>query len=597
MNNETIQKKKTGDTMAFDGFTVHALTDELSELLTDRRISKIAQPEPEEILFTIKMPRGTQRLLISANASLPLIYLTSENKPAPALAPNFCMVLRKHIANGRIKKIEQIGLERVIRFTIEHLDELGDSREKYLYVEIMGKHSNIIFTNEENVIIDSIKHISFQVSSVREVLPGKKYFIPTQEGRKDPLKEDESGFQKLAEGKALPIYQAIYSSYIGFSPLMANELCCRAGLDGDQSTASLTKEDKDRCAHEFSSLMKDLKEKNYHPAIIYDKGREKPIEFTVLPLTIYAGSEVKNFQSVSEMLETYYAERNIYTNMHQKSSDLRKIVQTLIQRNEKKLFLQKKQLKDTDKMDKYRLRGELLQAYAYSIPEGSKEVLLDNWYDGSKVKVSLDPQKTPMENASRLFEKYQKLKRTREELSVFCKETESTLRHLESIRANLDLCENEADIEEIRSEMEDAGFVHKKYGKKKSRKIRSLPLHFVTKDGFHLYVGKNNHQNDELTFHFATGNDLWFHAKKMPGSHVILKTEGREVPDHDYEIAAALAAFYSSGRDNDKLEVDYLRKKNVKKPNGSAPGFVVYYTNYSMTVKPSVSEVEEVKES
>jgi predicted ribosome quality control (RQC) complex YloA/Tae2 family protein len=582
--------------MSFDGFTIHALTDELSDLLTDRRISKIAQPEPEEILFTIKMPRGTARLLISANASLPLIYLTSENKTAPALAPNFCMVLRKHIANGRIKKIEQMGLERVIRFTIEHMDELGDTREKYLYVEIMGKHSNIIFTNEENVIIDSIKHISFQVSSVREVLPGKQYFIPAQEGRKDPLSETAEDFAATVMKKPLPIFKAIYSSYTGFSPLTANELCYRAGLDGDQSTASLTNIDRDRLSQEFASLMSDLKERNYRPAIIYDQGTEKPIEFTVLPLTIYEDKDQKAFDSISEMLETYYAERNVYTNMHQKSSDLRKIIQTLIQRNEKKLNLQEKQLKDTDKMDSYRLKGELVQAYAYSIPEGSKEAILDNWYDGSKMKVSLDPQKTPMENANHFFDKYQKLKRTREELSVFCKETEATLQHLLSIRANLDLCENEADIAEIRSEMEEAGFLHKKYGKKKVRQVKSRPLHFVTADGFHLYVGKNNHQNDDLTFHFANGNDLWFHAKKMPGSHVILKTEGREVPDHDYEIAAALAAYYSSGRDNDKLEVDYLRRKNVKKPNGSAPGFVVYYTNYSITVKPSLAEVTEVRE-
>lgn len=583
--------------MAFDGITIHALVDELQKELIRKRISKIAQPESEELLFTIKQPKGNIRLLISANASLPLVYLTNENKKAPDTAPNFCMVLRKHIANGRITDIQQMDFERVIRFTVEHLDELGDTREKYLYVEIMGKHSNIIFCNHENRIIDSIKHISFQISSVREVLPGKEYFIPKQEGRFDPLTIQREGFYSLIQGKAQPLFKAIYSSFTGFSPLVANELCYRANLDGDQSTASLDETALQRLWEEFDCLLKDVRDNRYTFTIVYSKLDNHPLEYAPISLGIYQDENCTSMDSLSQLLETYYAKKNAYTNMHQKTADLRKIVQTLLQRNRKKKMLQDKQLKDTEKMDGYRLKGELLQAYAYSIPKDVKEVELFNWYDNTKVKVTLDTDFTPMENANRFFDKYQKLKRTRDELSIYIKETENTIQHLESIQTSLDLCENAADLQEIRTEMENASFIHRKVTKKKKKQEKTAPLHFVTKDGFHIYVGKNNFQNDELTFHFATGNDLWFHAKQMTGSHVILKTEGKEVPDHVYEIAAQIAGYYSSGRDNDKLEIDYLRRKNVKKPNGSAPGFVVYYTNYSITIHPCLDEVEEIKES
>lgn len=581
--------------MAFDGITVNGLMHELNNLLLGQRIGKIAQPEKEELLLTFKGLSGANRLLISANASLPFIYMTDQNKTSPITAPNFCMLLRKHISNGRITEITQPSLERVLRFKIEHLDELGDPAVKFLYVEIMGKHSNIIFCNEENIIIDSIKHVSAQVSSVREVLPGRPYFIPTQEGKFNPWEIDENTFINTVCTKPTSIVKAIYTSLVGFSPVMALELSNRCALDGDAATASLSSNQKEALFQEFKNILADMEQGNFHPTIYYNPQNSSPVEFASLPLTMYADMNATEFESVSELLQIYYAQRNQYTNIRQKSSDLRKIISIHLERDYKKYQLQKKQLEDTEKKDKYRIYGEMLHTYGYQIAPGAKKTTVTNYYTNEELTIPLDEQLNPMENAKKYFDKYAKLKRTSEALSQYIVETKQQIAHLESISAALDIAENDADLSAIREELCDYGFIKKHGGKKKAKQEKSKPLHFIDSNGFHIYVGKNNYQNDYLTFKIATGNDWWFHTKGIPGSHVIVKTEGKELPDSSFEYAAALAAYYSSGRENDKVEIDYLQKKNVKKPNGSAPGFVVYYTNYSMMASPSLTGVTLVQ--
>ncbi len=577
--------------MAFDGLLIHSLVNELAETLSNSRISKIAQPEREELILTFKGSNGNVRLLISANASLPLIYLASENKVSPLSAPNFCMLLRKHIANGRISDISQMGYERVIRFTIDHLDEMGDPAVKYLYVEIMGKHSNIIFTNSEDIIIDSIKHIGSDRSSIREVLPGRKYFIPGQEGKIEPNNLSYEIFLEHTKNNT-SISKALYTSYIGLSPCIAEEIAYRANLDGDMPIASLSDADKIKLYHHFTDLIDEINEGNYAPNIITKD--KKYIEFSPISLKHFEDADTISFSSISGMLEDYYSSKNKQTNMSQKSSEMRKNVQIILDRNRKKLTLQEKQLEDTKKMDTAKLYGEMLKAYAYQLEEGQKSVTVTNYYTGEDIRIPMDDTLSPMDNAKKYFEKYNKLKRTKAALEEYIEETKSTIAHLESIESSIALAESDADLAVIREELSDYGYMKKKSSKKKTSE-KSKPIHYVTNDGYHIYVGKNNYQNDELTFKFATGNDWWFHAKKIPGSHVIVKAENQELPDHIYEIAAGIAAYYSSGRDADKLEIDYLQKKNVKKPNKANPGFVIYYTNYSMTIKPSIDGVTEVK--
>ena len=577
--------------MAFDGIVVANLVCELNKTILNSKISKIAQPETDELLFTLKGQNGQFRLAMSASASLPFLYLTKQNKPSPLTAPNFCMVLRKHIANGRIIRITQPDLERIIQFEIEHLDELGDLCHKKLIIELMGKHSNIIFCKEDGTIIDSIKHVSAQISSVREVLPGRMYFIPDTTHKKNPLTVSQEDFLQTVCEKPEAIAKAIYTSYTGISPSIANEICFRAGVDGDFSMSSLNEDEKLHLFHNFDWFMTDIKEEHFSPNIIY-KGKE-PVEFASLPYTSYEEYTVTNYDSISEVLETYYASRNIYTRIRQKSSDLRRIVTTALERNRKKFLLQQKQLKDTEKREKYRIYGELLNTYGYHLESGAKKLEALNYYTNEMITIPLDDQLSASENAKKYFDRYGKLKRTYEALTTLIEETKNEITHLESIATALDIAVSEDDLVQIREELIEFGYIRKKRGDKKAR-IKSKPFHYISSDGFHIYVGKNNYQNDELTFKFATGNDWWFHAKGMPGSHVIVKTEGEELPDRTFEEAGRLAGFYSKGRDNDKVEIDYLQKKNVKKPNKSAPGFVVYYTNYSLTIQPDISGIEQL---
>ncbi len=583
--------------MAFDGITTNCIMQELNHLLAGQRISKIAQPEREELLFTFKaLNEGSNRLLISANASLPFLYMTKENKTSPLNAPNFCMLLRKYIGNGRISAISQPSMERVLCFTIEHLDEMGDPAVKYLYVEIMGKHSNIIFCDKDGQIIDSIKHVSGQMSSIREVLPGRPYFIPAQQDRFDPWQIAKEQFVEQILKKPCSVAKAIYTSLVGFSPIIATELAYRSGLDADDSTAALTQADVERLYDVFRSLLQDLSDGNFSYGIYYDPVTGAPKEFAPIPLTIYSDMEYKKFSSISEVLEAFYAQRNKHTVIHQKSTDLRKIVSIHLERDRKKYLLQKKQLADTEKKDKYRIYGEMLHTYGYAASPGDKSIEVTNYYTNEPFVIPLDPTLDAMENAKKYFDKYAKLKRTGNALSSYILETENEIKHLESIETSLSIAETEGDLAAIKEELQEYGFIKKHSGKKTNRISKSQPLHFVDDNGFHIYVGKNNYQNDQLTFKFATGNDWWFHAKQMTGSHVIVKSENKELPDSTYEYAAALAAYYSSGRDNEKVEIDYLQKKNVKKPNGSAPGFVVYYTNYSLVATPSLAHVTLVSD-
>ena len=594
--------------MALDGIVIANITNELNKILTGGRITKIAQPEKDELLLTIKQSkegtdgktiRSKHMLVISVNPSLPLIYLTEDNKTSPLQAPTFCMVLRKHLNNCRIVGIEQIGLERVLRFRLEHLNEMGDLCTKQLYVELMGKHSNIIFCEGDNTIIDSIKHISLLVSSVREVLPGREYFIPDTQHKYNPFAITESEFTDNVLSKPLPLAKAIYTSITGFSPLMANELIYRASLSDKNNALELSDMEKLHLYRNFSEMMNDISEKKFAPVIAFKNNM--PAEFTSLELTMYQKDDaytLKSCDSVSNMLYDYYATKEVMSRINQKSADLRKITNTLLERNNKKYDLQTKQLKDTEKRDKYKVYGELLTTYGYELKGGEKALTCENYYTGNEITIPLDETKSAVENAKKYFDKYAKLKRTFEALNIQIAETKEEIEHLESISNSLDIARQESDLVAIKRELSECGYIKKHHEKNKGSKNseKSKPLHYISSDGFDMYVGKNNYQNDELTFKIATGNDWWFHAKASAGSHVIVKTEGKELPDRTFEEAARLAAHYSKACEQGKAEIDYIQKKHVKKPNGSKPGFVVYYTNYSMTISTDITGIKEVTE-
>lgn len=581
--------------MAFDGVVISNIVSDMKERLIGGRIYKIYQPEPDEINLVIKNQGATYRVMLNASATLPLVYFLEENKVNPPTAPNFCMLLRKHINNGRIINIEQPGFERIIMLEIEHLDEMGDLCKKRLVIELMGKHSNIIFVEENGRIIDSIKRIGAQISSVREVLPGYDYVLPPNK-KMNPYEVTEDYFIHVLMEKSMSIEKAIYSSITGFSKLIANELCYEAGVDGNFSTDSLADGNKATLWGCFHALINRIQKGDFEPSIVYED--EVPVAFSAIPLHMYEDLNTEKFEDISGVLSTYYSAKDTYSRIHQKSTDLRRVLATAVERTSKKYDIQRKQLKDTEKRDKYRIYGELLQTYGYEIQQGDKSITVINYYDNQEITIPLDENLTAVENANKYFNKYNKLKRTYEASLGLVKESKATLDHLLSLQNSIEIATTEADLVEIKEEMIFAGLVKAKIGKKTGVKAeKSKPLHYISSDGFHMYVGKNNLQNDRLTFKVAGPKDLWFHAKEMPGSHVIVKLEGAEdVPDQTYEEAAKLAAYYSSGKTSPKVEIDYTRRGNLKKPPQANPGYVIYHTNYSMVALPDIKGIEEVKE-
>ena len=574
--------------MALDGITLTALTTEIRDKCVGGRISRIAEPEAHEILLTIKSG-AQQRLILSADPSLPLITLTETNKPSPMTAPGFLMLLRKHLQGGRIVSVTQPGLERAVRIEVEHLNELGDLCRKALILELMGKHSNLIFVDEDDRIIDAIRRVPSSVSSVREVLPGRPYFLPNTQQKTDPLSVSREAFSALFNERHSPLEKAVNEALTGLSPLMAREIVLTAGFDGSECADDLSDEECARLYDGLQQVLEPVRKEEFSPRIYFHHGKQ--LEFSAVPLAVYQNEEVRLYDSMSKAMEAYFGAKSAQVRMKQRSADLRHILQLSLERTSKKLDLQQKQLKDTEKRDKLKRNGELLKAYGYLAEPGAKELVCQDWNEeGKEIRVPLDETLSASENSQKYFERYQKLKRTFEATTKQIAETEADLVYLRSVAAHLASAENEADLIGIKAELAETGWIrkNKSTGKKDKAPKAGQPMKFISSDGFTIYVGKNNLQNEEVTFKLASGGDWWFHVKGQPGSHVIVKSEGRELPDRCFEEAAALAAWYSSAPRGEKTEVDYTLKKEIKKPGLYKPGMVIYHTNYSLTIIPAL---------
>ena len=590
--------------MAYDGITINSIVKELRGKLLGGRVSKIQQTDDQELYLTIKGSENL-KLIITADASLPLIYITDENKTAPLTAPNFCMLLRKYIGNGRIIDIRQPNFERIVEIIIEHRNEMGDIEEKRLITEIMGRHSNIILVDKDGRVLDSIKRVPSDVSSVREVLPGREYFYPPAEGKTDPMVIGEEGFRAALESKKGSVVKAIYTSLNGFSPVVAEEIVLRAGIESKKPAAELSDTQKNDLWESFCGVREIIEKGSFRP-VVYSEN-DNPVEYAVFPLKLYEGDKAEEYDSPSEMIHSFYRAKAAKNRISTRSADLRHLLSNAVERAARKYDLQRDQLKDTEDREKYRIYGELINTYGYSAAKGDKTLVCTNYYDGNEITIPLDEMLTPSENSVKYYAKYNKKKRTYDFLSGMIEETKAELDYLRSVQTELSLAETEEELADIRLELVQTGYAKlgksmKLSGQKKNGQTkmvqRSKPLHFVSSDGYDMYVGRNNIQNDELSFKISGKDDMWFHAKKMPGSHVIVKKKDeKDIPDRTYEEAARLAAYYSSGKDAPKVEIDYTERKNLKKPPHANPGYVIYHTNYSMMAEPDTSKLKQIIDS
>lgn len=584
--------------MALDGVVLSNIKYELENNLLGGRVDKIYQPERDEIIINVRSLGNNYKLLATANASNARIHLTELQKENPMNPPIFCMVLRKYIAGGKIVKIEQPNFERIIDIYIESTNELGDNTVKKLIVEIMGKHSNIILVDENEIVLDSIKRISHDTSSVREILPGKKYVLPPSQNKLNILELDRSLFlSTVTSKKGVKIQEILYKSYSGISPSLASEICFRAGINADSYPEELDTK-LESLFDAFNRLKKDICEHNFCTEIIVDSSNDKIVDFSSVEMHQYSHLKKERYESISQLLERFYSQRDSTARIKQKSHDLHRLLMSNIERCVKKKEIQNKTLKDIADRDRWRMYGELITSNIYTVQKGMTVFETPNFYDENMpiVKIKLDAELTPVENAQRYFNKYNKAKRTYSALQQQIVQNNLELEYLEAILTSLENSSDESNILEIHSELSDGGYIKKRKSKKSQKVKKSKPIHYISSDGFDIYVGKNNLQNDELTLKFASSNDMWLHTKDIPGSHVIIKTKGFGISQNSIEEAACLAAFYSKGRNSSNVPVDYTLKKNVKKPNGAKPGMVIYEENKTLYVTPDESVIKSLNQ-
>ena len=588
--------------MAFDAVAVRCLVKDLKDKLINSRIDKIHQPEKDEITINLRTMTDNFKLVLSASPAHPRVHFTNVSKKNPISAPMFCMLLRKHIGSGKITDIEQIGFERIIKFSIESYDELGDLTTKYLIVEIMGRHSNIILTNQDMRILDCIKHIDFTVSSVRQLLPGLDYVSPPVQDKTDLTEISETANIDFSS----PIQtadKAILSAIAGISPLTSREIVYRAFGRTDVKCSELTDNGRNKLLYETVKLAKDVQQNNFSPCMIINSASGKLMEFSATPITQYETlAEIKEFDDISVLLDTFYRTRDMHERMRQKSADLVKLLNNNIERVSKKLGILNKTLADyspqarkifigmqLSAFDKYKIYGDLLMANLYNMKNGQSSVEVIDYYkeDSPTVKILLSPQLSPSQNAQKYYKRYNKAKNAEIEAAKQIENAKNDLEYLESTLAAIETSDTESDLNAIRAELIAEGYLNRKFNPKKQKQNASKPMHFVSSDGFDIYVGKNNTQNDYLTLKFANSSDLWFHTKNIHGSHTIIKLGlDKDVPKTTITEAAELAAYYSKGRDSSQVPVDFTQIKNVKKPNGAKPGMVIYDYYNTIYVTP-----------
>ncbi|PKM85175.1 MAG: hypothetical protein CVU86_03350 [Firmicutes bacterium HGW-Firmicutes-11] len=569
--------------MNFDGFVTGAVVNELHKELAGGRIEKIYQPEADELVFHIHSGGNKHRLYLSANGGHARLHLLKEKESGNPQTPfSFCMLLRKHLQGGRIAGIRQVESERIVQIDVNHPDEMGYSVDKRLIVEIMGKHSNITAVELLNgKILDSIRRIGIDVNRYRQLMPGLSYLPPPSQGKKSFYELSEDSLSALLKGHAGDPAKALLSGIEGVGPLLAGEIVERAVLAS--ANEDVTAGD---IYPVLMEMVSSIRSEAVSPVVYTDEGNS-PIAYHMFPLALYRsqGTPV-SFQSPSEAVEYFYSHRTATNRTRQKATDLHRTVDTALN----KLYLKKQRLAEdllaAEDGDSFRIFGELLTANLHQLSSGEALVEVHDYYTDLPVAIPLDPRLTPAQNAQKYYRRYTKMKTAKLEKTIQMDETGTAIAYLESVTTFLQQAETPEEIDAIRDELTEGGYLRRRKAGSRLPASRLKPMTFLSSDGFHILVGRNNKENDQLTFKTADKRDIWLHVKDSPGSHVILAVEGKPPTEVAILEAAAIAAYYSKARQSANVPVDYTKVRYVKKPSGAKPGMVIFTDNRTVFVDP-----------
>jgi len=584
--------------MAFDAGMLACVINEIKTLSGGARIEKVYQPSRDELVLQMRAHEGGKKLLINAGGNNPRIGFTDTPRENPQNPPMFCMLLRKYLNGAKLTDVYQSGFERVVFFEFLTRDEMGFECKRVLIAEIMGKYSNLIFADGDMKIISSLKAVDFTTSSLRQVLPGMRYELPPKQDKRDPLTETRDGFMSVLMEKFTdkPADKFISGTYLGISAAVAREIVYKATGETDTFLIDCSAE---ALWNSFEDTVSMIKENNYAPSIVY-KG-ESPVEYAFCELLQYGqGYSVKRFDSVGGMLDAFYDGRDREVRVKQFASDLLKILGNAHSRISKKLDIQRSELAECEKGEEYKRMGDMITANIYLLKRGMKSVELTDYSeqldDGSfaTCTVELDERLSPAANAQRMYKKYNKSKSAKVNLTKQIEIGEAEERYIQSVFDSLSRAETPTDLAEIREELYRSGYASKMKTYVKAKTPKSTLMEYRTSGGYRVLCGKNNIQNEHITFKLAEKSDYWFHAKNVPGSHVVMICDGEEPDAKDFTEAAEIAALNSKA-EGENIAVDYAFAKSIKKPAGSKPGFVIYHTNWTAYVTPSREKVEKMR--
>lgn len=584
--------------MPFDGIALYGTIHELKQTLIGNKITKIYQPNKHELVLFLVHNRNEHKLVISTDSMNCRIHLSNTTKQNPSSPPMFCMLLRKYLLGGKIKSILQKGLERIVEITIINTDEFMQLKEYKLIIEIMGKHSNIILTDCHNTVIDSIKRISFEVNRFREILPGKTYLNPPLEEKADLMLVDDEyiifALKKASMSKKQQtLSKWILDNFAGFSGAAAQEVAMRANLNHKISVHRLNETQIEQIAKVFSKLRATLLQHRFIPHVYLNHKTKEPVDFWVFPMDLYQEEyKLSNF-TINEAVDFFYLQISDLFAVNTLKHHLKSQVIKHIKKLKLKLQYLKERMNNTSDLTKYKLWGELLSANLYRIKPGQSQVKLQNFYNNEEIVIPLNEKLSPSHNAQIYYNRYKKLQETKKIVEIRINDTLMEMEYLESTLFNIECSQTLEDLSEIQQELESQKYIKTNTQKKRKLEV-SRPLRFKSSDGAMIYVGKNNRQNDILTFKKSKPDDIWLHAKNIPGSHVVIETQGSAVSNITLTEAATLAAYFSNGRNSSKVPVDYTLVRHVKKPSGAKPGFVIYYHQKSLYITPDESIVNKL---